>query len=225
MSAARAAFLLAALVVVPARADDPRPTLVPSTVPVPDPTLITTQQIDKATAAITVTFNDKLAAIKELVTQSLTYSRAESAAQIKATSDLLDAKIDSLKATEAADRVAQAEALVKALQAQQQSVSDHNTADALAANKSETNFADKIKGLEGLVGLQKTTLDDKLSGVNDRLTRLEGLITAANASRDDLRSNRDESRLDTGTVLGALGLIVAVIVGLVAVMGFVRRQS
>ena len=189
-----------------------------STIPIPDPTLITTQQIDKAKIDLTTQFNDKITSLKELVAASIGSTGERAVALVGAKFDLLEEKINRLTSTEAADKGAQGEALVTALQAQEKLVADRNLADSAAAAKSEATFKAQIETLQGLITLQTRTLDDKLNLNNDRVTRLEGLINSAH-------DTRDQGRLDTGTILGAISLVVVLIVGFVTVAGFVQRRE
>ncbi len=110
-----------------------------------------------------------------------------------------------------AGETAAATAVAAALQAQKEAAAAQNAANAASITKSEVATNKQIADLQSLIAAKTSALDDKLVTIADRLTRIEGNMSG-------IASRRTESRLDTGTVLGAISLIV---VGLGVVLGVV----
>jgi Mg2+ and Co2+ transporter CorA len=199
--------------------------LSPSLIPIPDPSTITTQQIEKAKKELAQQFGEQLSALKELVQSALNAGGKESAAAIAARADLLDEKINSLKATESADKVASGEALVTALQAQKESVAARNLADTEAAKKAEDRFSKEIDDIQKLITLQTGGLRDTMTASNDRLTRLEASLATAQSQLAAAQTNRVNSSTDTGTILAAISLAVVLIGGVLVVFGFIASRG
>lgn len=112
-----------------------------------------------------------------------------------------------------AAETAAATAVAAALQAQKEAASAQNQANAASITKSEVATNKQIADLQSLIAAKTSALDDKLVTATDRLTRIEGNMTGT-------ASRRTEGRLDLGTVLGAISLVVVVLGGVLALVAY-----
>lgn len=98
------------------------PVLQPSTIPVPDPTALTTDAVDKLEDQLTLRFNTKIAAAKELVEEKFKGVSTEFAMR-----DI---------------------ALAAAFKAAEAAVKQQNESNTLAADKAAASFTKQIDGLD-----------------------------------------------------------------------------
>jgi len=108
-----------------------------------------------------------------------------------------------------------------ALQAAKEAVEKQNAASAQAAQKSETAFTKQIdqltelfrtgtKSLEDKITVSNKVGDDKLSAINDRITRIESAAQGFRASSKDSADNTMLIIAMVGGLVGIVGVIVAI---------------
>jgi hypothetical protein len=209
------------------------------TVPVPDPTKLTTDAVNAATAqwrrdlvelkdaiahqigAVSGTLTARLDAMDEaggLRLAALAEVRPQTERQINHLRELHDERFRAI-AQQFAERdvrgeqekKAAKEALDAALLAQKESVSQQNDANTTAATKSETSFTKQIDQIGTLIATLEKSLTDRITELKERIDRGEGgTVGAAGA--------RTEQRLNTGSVFGFVSAAVAVLALVVAVV-------
>lgn len=182
--------------------------------PVPDPTLLTTEAL-----------NREIATIKELLSVEIKHRGDLTDTQFRNVDDRLEdlaarteeQKSDTKAAVDAA-LVAAEKAVAAALAAAKEAVSQQTEASERSIAKSETATSKQIDALGALLSTTNSATDDKFSDVKSRLDRIESAavtqVQAATSGREhgvDLRG---------WIALGFTAILVAV-----AVMGFVITQA
>jgi hypothetical protein len=193
--------------------------------PVPDPTILTTQQLlrelsslrelltarldamDKATALLSETINRTPTAIHTAVTNIRNvyderFQSVERLSQERLASIALQFRERDVRTDQAA--IANASALAAALQAAKEAVAEQANAAAQAAAKTESSFTKQIDQIQVQLSTVVKGFDDKLTDLKERIDRGEGADTGSNATRT-------ERRLDAGQLISGLAVLVAVI--------------
>ena len=168
-------------------------------VPIPDPSLLTTQLL-----------RDGLGNLKELITARLdamdtatdlrldAFGRVPSdiANQIRHLREVQDEKFQTIanQFLERDVRTAQAsvaadDALKAALQAAKELVGAQGEASAAAAVKSETSFAKQVDQIGTILQTTQLALDARITELKERIDRGEGASTGADATRMDRRQD------------------------------------
>lgn len=130
-------------------------------------------------------------------------------------------KLVNTQIVERDDRVRQTSddqkvAINAALEAQKQSVDKQNESNAQSQAKAEANFAKLLEGLEGRITLGVNSLDDKITGLRDRLTTIEGRTAGGTETRG-------ESQDSTMAMIAVIGGIVSFISLMFAVYMATRK--
>lgn len=199
-------------------------------IPVPDPTTLTRHQIEEVKAELTVQINDKIEALKNVIIARMDAKDkadvilADNVNRVPTLLDreigsltaLIDVKISALQKIEEQDKIAAATAVSAALEAAKESVIAQNLTNAAESTKSEATTSKQIADLQALFSVQTNSTTDKIAAGNERLTRLEGLIS----SNQQFREN---SRNDNGQTIAYISLGVAGVVAVFVVMGFFAR--
>lgn len=143
-------------------------------VPVPDPTLLTTQQLIREIAALKELFVTRLDGNDKAI--ALLQAQADRQPSIS----VVDTTLKDLRAImeekfKGVDQqfAGRDTALSAALLAQKASVDDQNKANALSAAKAEAGTTKEIDSIKLLLNAQNNALDEKISDVKDRLTAIE----------------------------------------------------
>ena len=192
-------------------------------VPVPDPTALTTAQlrrelatlrelveaqISTASTALTARLN-AMDEANELRLDAMREVPATIREQIDHLKDLHDERFSSvaLQFTERDIRTEQAaraskEALDAALLAAKELVAQQNEANATAADKAEQSTIKQIDQIGIRIDTMQKALDDRLTELKERIDRGEGGDQGA-------AGERSERRLDYGTVLAAVAILVS----------------
>ena len=203
--------------------------------PVPDPTALTTEQLLRELASLREILESRLDGMDlatELTAVEVTKNAASQAAetermradfdrrllaqrelilsQIKNVSDVTGEKffaVDTrfLERDTRTEQAAQESriSLDAALAAAKEAVSEQNKANAQAIAKSEVATKEKIDALGLLTSTGMRSLEDRLGEIKERIDRGEG----QGAGRQETRT---EGRLDRGSVLALLAVLVAV---------------
>ena len=200
--------------------------------PVPDPTVLTTQQLQREIAASRDLLDVKIDGLRSVIDtrlsaadQTITLLRVrvdqipENIHQaIERTQELRDEKFKSISIqflerdtrTEQQSRDAKV-AVDAALQAAKEAVGEQNKSNAMAIAKSEATFTKQIDQIGVLVTTMSKAIDDKIDDIKTRIQMIEG-------------SKKGASDL-FGVIFGIIGIIVGVGgVALAAIFGLTARN-
>jgi hypothetical protein len=193
-------------------------------IPIPDPSLLTTDQLRRELAALRDTLETRLNAMDKasiLLHDNLSLVPTGTDKQISHLKELHEAKIDAVgtnfhgqltaaaagiekqfverdvrsKAAELAAQVA----VGAALQAQKESANAMNESNAVAVAKAEATTVKQIDGILALLTSNTKNTDDKIAVINARLDRDEGANRGHNSSQTSL--------------LAIMAVIISIIVG------------
>jgi hypothetical protein len=169
--------------------------------PIPDPTVYTTQQLDRALAAVRELYDVRLAAMdKAVALLQATVDKSPSVAEMYAKHEQMFANIQ----TQFQERDIRTEqtardskvAVDAALQAAKEAVGEQNKSSALAIAKSEASTTKQIDQIGVTIATMEKGFDDKIGDMKDRLTLIEGHTKGIGDS--------------WGFVIGFVGIISAV---------------
>jgi len=167
-----------------------------STVPIPDPTALTTEAVDRAKQIIQELFSVQLESIKkdlERIENQLESRPAAVIVEINHLRQLMDEKFKGV-----ADQFAGRDtALAAALLAQKTSVDEQNKSNALSGAKAEAGFTKEIDAAKATITASAKTADDKIEDLRTRIGAVENQKIGA--------------RDNTGMIVGIVGVAIAVI--------------
>jgi hypothetical protein len=191
-----------------------------SNIPVPDPSAITTDQINRAKVELRDEYKFAISALDEVLRTRLDamdkatiLSNNNIASiptgvdrQVAHLSDLHEEKFTSIQKqfderdirSQASENAAKV-AVNAALQAQKEAASAQNDANAAAITKSEAATVKQIDGILALLASNTKAIDEKIASINGRLDRGEG--------GDTTHKNNQT------TLLAVAALFVSIIVG------------
>jgi hypothetical protein len=191
-------------------------------VPVPDPTLLTTQLVDKAITSLKSELNTRFDGIDEatrlvkedyvrvptVVDRATTNLRELIEEKISKANSVSDERFTAIanqfverdKRTDQLTLAAQT-AVSAAFAAQKEAVAEQNKSNSLAINKSENATAESIKQLQTLFQSAVGGLTDKINDVKSRLDRGEGIH----------RGTTDRTSLTVSVVSIAISLLIAIV--------------
>jgi hypothetical protein len=148
--------------------------------PVPDPTLLTTQQLHRELTSLRELIETRLEGYDKAITllQS-TLDKSPSIAEMYASHG---EKFHSIQ-TQFTERDIRTEqtardskvAVDAALQAAKEAVGEQNKSSALAIAKSETSTTKQIDQISVLIDNTRKSFDDKIDDIKQRLTSMEGM--------------------------------------------------
>jgi hypothetical protein len=210
-----------------------------SFVPVPDPTILTTQQLRREQGTLREVIEARLNGMDiatRLLAEQVGRTPNDIDKQVKHLTDLFGERMEGLKAetlslgrgiqlqfderdirSRAAEDAAKV-AVNAALQAQKEAAAAQNESNAAAITKSEGATVKQIDGIHALLGSNTMAINDKIAGIISRLDRGEA-VTAANSLA------RQDRRLDGGSNIAILGVGLMVITAVVGLIGFVMLHS
>lgn len=184
--------------------------------PVPDPTVLTTQQLQREVLALRELFDSRfggydkaIALLQANADRAPTISVVEE--RVRSLKDLHDEKFKSI-AVQFAERDTRTEqtsrdskvAVDAALQAAKEAVGEQNKSSALAIAKSEASTTKQIDQLGVAFSATTTGINDKIDDIKDRITTIEG---------------RGTGRHDAwGYLVGGVGLAIGVVTFVAALM-------
>lgn len=182
-------------------------------VPVPDPTVMTTQAVNMAITAVREVFAVRFDALDKAIILVQTIADRQPgliAAEVRRLRELHDEKFTSIQ-TQFTERDIRTEqtardskvAVDAALQAAKEAVGEQNKSSALAIAKSEASTTKQIDQISVLIETMKRGLDDKIDDIKTRITQIEGQKTGQESSY--------------GFIVGLVGMLVGV-GGLIAVV-------
>lgn len=207
--------------------------------PVPDPTRLTSQALDKAISALKDVIYTRLEGMDkalELLQAGAERNKKDLDERILILRTLFDERFKGvniqlegiqLQFKERDTRVEQTArdsktAVDAALQAAKEAVEKQNAASSQAATKSELAFTKSIdqlaelfrtfaKSLEDKIVNANKVSDDKLSVINDRITRMESLSLGARAAQGDSATSTLLIVAVIGGIVGVGGLVMAIV--------------
>ncbi len=207
--------------------------------PVPDPTVLTTQQLRREQGTLREVIEARLDGMDiatKLLADHVNRVPNDIDKQIKHLTDLFGERMEGLRAEllslrtgiqlqfderdirgRAAEDAAKL-AVNAALQAQKEAAGAQNDSNAAAITKSEGATVKQIDGILALLASNNEAINDKITGIVSRLDRGEAIMSANSASRQD-------RRLDGGSNVAILGVGLLVITVVVGLIGFMAVRS
>jgi len=183
-----------------------------SNIPIPDPSLLTTEQLRRELAALREILEARMAGMDK--THSLLEQQVQQAVSVRQ-GELLHLKelhnerfrsvekqfVERDERSKAAEQAAQV-AVGAALQAQKEAAIAQNQSNTSAIAKAESATVKQIDGILALLDSNTKAIDDKIVVINGRLDRGEG------SQQADYR-HTNETRLNIGAIMGVIGGILA----------------
>jgi hypothetical protein len=191
--------------------------------PVPDPTTLTTEQLrrelsalreiitarldgyDRATQLLSETVNrtptivqTEISHVRELMTEKLGSLGGQAEEKFASIEKQFEER--DVRTSQAA--TAAGEALKAALQAAKEAVFEQAQAAAKAADKTELSTTKQIDLIQGQIKTLGDSFTDKIDDLKGRIDRGEGSTSGAAGSRT-------ERRLDYGTLIAAVAILVS----------------
>lgn len=157
------------------------PVVSQGTVPIPDPTKLTTEAVAALKVQLTELFGKEFDGIRREVERLSKEMDARPAAviqEIKHLDQLMNEKFKGVDQQFAGRDTA----LAAALLAQKTSVEEQNKSNALSAAKSEAAFEKRIDGVSALISSQTKATDDKITDAKDRITTMESRSAGGGAA-------------------------------------------
>ena len=210
-----------------------------SNVPIPDPSVITTQQITLVKAELREEFRDKIENITKifvtrldamdhadsLLHENLTRIPTDTDRQVTHLKETSDEKFASIQLqfierdvrSKAAEIAAQV-AVGAALQAQKEAAAAQNDANAAAITKSELSVVKQIDGIQALIGSNTKALDEKIQSINSRLDRGEGIFRGNADTRIEQRDFRTENREGNSNIIAIIAAVIAVMAIMIGII-------
>lgn len=191
--------------------------------PVSDPTLLTTEQLNRGLTSLRELLETRIYAAEESARhryEDLRRLPTDADRQVAHLKELFTEKFESVQkqfderdirsqASEDAAKVA----VNAALQAQKEAAASQNDSNAAAITKSEGATIKQIDGILALLGSNTTGTNDKIAAINARLDRGDGINKGGHDSRA-------EGRLVTGAVVAVISVTVMAISVAAGLFGF-----
>lgn len=196
--------------------------------PDPDPTILTTAQLEKAVDNLKELFNARLAALERIAQHNvdrLDHLPSEMREAIGHLQALQDEKFHSI-GTQFAERDIRTEqtardskvAVDAALQAAKEAVGEQNKSSASAIAKSETATTKQIDAIGILIQTTSAGQSDKIDDLKERIGKVEGSVLQ--------NVGRVRGTGDTVTwVIAGVGAIVAILSVVVAFIALTRPAA
>jgi hypothetical protein len=200
--------------------------------PVPDPTVLTTQQMDRGLGTLRELIETRLDAMDKAIITALEASREATRSHqiandklpelvgrgIGALKDLHEEKFDSIQ-VQFKERDLRAEQTSKdskiavdaALQAAKEAVGEQNKSNALAISKSEAAFTKQADQMAVLVAATTKALDDKIDDIKARVSAIEGRSKGIGEG--------------WAMVIGGVGVVFGLVTSALAVFYAITRAS
>jgi hypothetical protein len=192
----------------PAPKSDPEPRL--NWKPVPDPTELTTEALQR-----------EISALKEIVMREITHVDNLSAEKFKGVQDKFDSiddKFDDVAHRTAEQKVDTKNALDAALQAAKDAVALQTAASDKAIAKSETATTKQIDALAVLVDKSDERRGDEITDLKNRIVALETSRQSQGETKIDNRGSVQIAVMVVTVFVGLLGVLAAVAAIVVSVV-------
>lgn len=192
---------------------------------IPDPSTLTTAQLDRTVEGLREVLNARLNAIEQAATGRLErFDRVpseirEQVGHLQALHSERFASVGLQFAerdirTEQASKAAK-EALDAALLAAKELVTAQNVANAAAAAKSEDNFTKLLDQTATLIRNQGEAADARLTEIKERIDRGAGGIEGVRDARGERRADASQVIAVVGALLFVVSIVVSVVLALV----------
>lgn len=179
--------------------------------PVPDPTLLTTEQLLREISALRESLGKEIGAVREVLETRLN-GMDKAIELLQSTSDKFPARIDEKIAALAGIHEEKFDSIEKQfrerdMRAEQTSKDSKTAVDAAlqaakeAVGKSELATFKQLDQIVALIGTNAKASDDKILDTKDRVTRIESATLGASATRSD--SSKNLSMIIAGVALVA----------------------
>lgn len=161
--------------------------------PVPDPTLLTTEQLMREVGNLKEAYRSEITHVREVHASALAGISRE---------------LDALAARTAEQKSDTGKALDAALLSARDAVQLQTEAFATATAKSETATTKQIDALGLLVDRLGGQLDEKINDLKSRTDRLEAAKQGEAASTTEARASSASSNSQTAVIVGIITLVV-----------------
>jgi hypothetical protein len=203
--------------------------------PVPDPTVLTTEQLVRTVAAERDYVNGQLDVLRqrlngidratELLNETVNRVPTALSEGLKHSQEVMDERFQSID-KQFAERDTRSEresrdnkvAVDAAFAAQKEAASEQNKSNTLAISKSETSTAETINKLAELVRTQIAGMSDKIDDLKERVGRIESIKQGGSEATQDRRAN-------LGQTTTLIGTIVAIIIVGLAILSYSTAHS
>lgn len=179
-------------------------------VPVPDPTKLTTDAVKALEEKLINLFETRLVHVdKELARLAAALEKRPEAivTEIGHLSDLVNEKLKAVHE----QFVNKDRAIEAALAAQKESVREQNKSNSEATAKSETSFEKRIESLTGLMTSQSRATDDKIGALRDQMTNNIGDLKDRITAGESIKTGSGDTVKWIFAGLTVLGVITAII--------------
>jgi hypothetical protein len=197
-----------------------------SNIPVPDPTLITEREIEKARGELRNEFRSLIGGLSEIVKVQLDGRIQDTDANLRLVSEKLNVvgerfnrvderfkSIDTLFQERSNqgkdDKVAVNTAITTAFAAADKAMAERNTSNAESMRKTEEGFKDRLGSLETKIDANRGNTDNGINDLKERMTRLETSALTA-------RETKGEARLNIGSIVGVIGGVIGLLMLMMA---------
>jgi hypothetical protein len=200
--------------------------------PVPDPTQLTTAQLERAIAALKELFQTRLDGMdKAIILLQQAADRQPTTAivalGIESLRELMNERFKTVELqflerdtrTEQSSRDSKV-AVDAALQAQKESVNAQNISNAAAIAKSETAFTKQIDQIAALISTTSLSASEKIDDVKTSFTRIEARINTI----EGRTQGSDKSGATMATIISIAVAAVAVVISAVSYVGGNRQM-
>lgn len=188
----------------------------------PDPSILTTAQLDRATKALSETINARMDSLEQDVARGssrVDHIPEEIVTQVGHLKDLHAERFGSV-AKQFAERdirgeqasKASSEALAAALQAAKELVGVQGEAAAAVGVKSEASFTKQMDQVTVIISTLEKALDSRITELKERIDRGEGGARAVHGSREDQRAGVAQLVAVISTFLMFASIVAAVII-------------
>jgi hypothetical protein len=189
--------------------------------PVPDPTVLTTEQLTRWLQSLRELLETRIGALSDRVDvhrAELDRLPSEAGRLIGQTTELYNVKFEAIQqqfrerdVRATASEQAATVAVSAALQAQKEAAFAQNEATTASITKSELATVKQIDGILALLASNTKAIDEKIASINGRLDRGEGGDSRASSSQ--------------GTLFSVIGIIIAVFAGGLALLNAIHAST
>jgi hypothetical protein len=192
--------------------------------PVPDPTVLTTEQLRRELGSLREILQARLDGMdraQELLNGDMRRVPSETDKQVQHLRELHETKFDGVQTQfEERDKrteqlsLASRTAIAAALQAQKESAIAQNESNAASVTKSEGAFTKQIDAIGLLVQSTKIAIESNIADIKERLTSIEGRTMG-------MTNQQSTQHQDSSSRVAMVAMIAAIVLALAGVASFV----
>lgn len=200
------------------------PAPITSSVPVPDPTVLTTQASEKAVAALKELIEARIKAVEEeieILRESALGGPDRVSARLDGLQELVETQILALKELVAQQFIGVDQnfegrdtALAAALLAQKTAVDEQNRANALSIAKSDAATTKQIDTIGTSIGTVTSAINEKVDDLRNRVQAIESRAVGSGENRAESSSNwvwGFGALAAVATIISIFGTIIALV--------------